>query len=159
MTLQIDCRPTGRGTAATITGVIDENADLTVLTELSGHIEINLRGIRRVNSFGARTWMDAIREVSSRAHLVFIECSPPVIDQLNMIQGFLGHGDVKSFYAPMVCEHCESEALHLFDVAACRERDGGLPPVRCEECGLRMDLDDLEDQYTLFLREPTKVHG
>jgi eukaryotic-like serine/threonine-protein kinase len=155
--LQIEMTPTEHGTRVSIVGIVDEDADLSSLRTLMGKCEVNLAGVRRINSFGARSWMDALRAAAKRAQLVFVECSPPIIDQLNMIRGFLAHGSVRSFYAPMLCERCNHETLHLFDVEACRDNYESLPPVPCSSCGAKMELDDLEDQYLLFIREPTSV--
>jgi len=157
VTISIEKTRSARGSRITISGVIDENSDFAAFDDLDGSVEINLAGIRRINSFGARAWMDAIRKIRDKVNLTFVEVPPPVIDQLNMIQGFLGHSAMRSFFAPMICDSCEAEVLHLFDVRACKDRDGHLTPVQCEECGAKMVIDDLEEQYTLFLREPTVV--
>jgi anti-anti-sigma regulatory factor len=155
--LSIEKTRTARGVRLALSGVIDEGADFDTLADLTGSVEINMSGVKRINSFGARAWMDAVRVAAKKASLSFVECPPPVIDQLNMIQGFLGHSPVRNFFAPMICDNCEGEAMHLFDVRACKDRDGHLTPVQCDDCGGRMSIDDLEEQYTLFLREPTMV--
>ena len=47
-----------------LAGVIDENADLALLGTLGSRpIRVNLRGVRRINSFGVRAWMDVIRKI------------------------------------------------------------------------------------------------
>jgi hypothetical protein len=100
--------------------------------------------------------MDVIRALTAKARIQFVECPSPVIDQLNMLQGFLGGASVKSFFAPMLCEHCDRSHDHLFTTADVRSLDGHLPRVECEHCGARCVLDDLEEQYLLFVREPTR---
>jgi anti-anti-sigma regulatory factor len=155
--LKIDIRPSATGTCLAIQGVIDECASFGPFGGLSGRVEIDLKGVRRINSFGARAWMDAIRELAQKARLSFVGCSPQVVDQLNMISGFLAGGSVVSFYAPMRCDGCDTEDLVLVTADACRNHDGFLPAVKCAGCGQRMYLDDVEDQYTLFLREPTRI--
>jgi len=134
-------------------GIIDEHAELTFFGELHGHVKLNLKGVRRINSFGVRSWIDAIRRVPSDALVEFIECPPPVVDQMNMVAGFLGRGKVASFFAPMACEHCDVEFDHLVTVAECRKNGNKIPTVRCPKCGKPMEVDDLEDQYLLFVRE------
>jgi len=138
----------------TIVGVIDENSDLSPLVRLGERpIRVHLRGVRRVNSFGVRAWMDAIRRVPITAKLTFVHCPPPVVDQCNMVQGFLGHGRIESFYAPMTCAECDEQLDQLFETAACRAIGGKLPPTPCPRCGRPMEVDDLEEQYLLFVRE------
>jgi hypothetical protein len=157
MPLEIKVEPAARGSKVEIRGVVDETSDFAALADLRDRVELDLSGIRRINSFGARSWMEALRALAKQASLVARRLSPPVVDQLNMITGFLAGARVLSFYAPMTCEHCDHEALHLFDAGEVSDRDGDLPPVKCPECGKTWDLDDIEDQYTLFLREPTVV--
>jgi hypothetical protein len=153
--LEIEIRQRGDKSMVTLVGVIDEGADFSALASLRNRAEINMKGVRRVNSYGARSWMDAIRNAAKRCELEFVECSSCVIDQLNMLQGFLGHGQVRSFYGPMICEVCDNSVDHLFTARDILNGHGGLPEVECEHCARPMVMDDLEDQYLLFLREPT----
>lgn len=133
-------------------GIVDEHADLGFLARLAGRAQISLKGVRRINSFGVRAWIDAIRKVPADATFEFIECPPPVIDQMNMVSGFLGRGKVSSFFAPMACEACTNEQDVLFNVADCKE-SGRLPAVACSRCSKPLELDDIEDQYLLFLKD------
>jgi DNA-directed RNA polymerase subunit RPC12/RpoP len=154
--LQITVARDGAVTRVTVAGVVDEDADLTPFESLSGTVEINLKGVRRFNSVGTRDWVGAMRRLGKSARVILVECSPAVIGQLNMITGFLAHGAVRSFYAPMSCLRCSREVSHLFTTRECRDHDG-LPPVDCPGCSSKMELDELEDSYLLFLREPTIV--
>jgi len=156
MSMDIEVRHLGDKSIVTLTGVIDEGADFEKLAELRGSAEFNMKGVRRVNSFGARSWMDVIRELGTKMQLEFVECTSCIIDQLNMLEGFLGHGRVVSFYASMLCEHCDKGSDHLFVARDVKNLDGRLPRVECETCGGMMILDDLEEQYLLFIREPTR---
>ncbi len=157
MPLDIDVRHRGDKSIVTMVGVIDETAEFELLDELRDRAEFNMKGVRRVNSFGARSWMDVIRALGKKIQLEFVECTSCVIDQLNMLEGFLGHGRVVSFYAAMLCEHCDKGSNHLFIAREVKSLDGRLPRVECETCGALMILDDLEEQYLLFIREPTRT--
>lgn len=138
----------------TMSGVVDENADLAPLLQLgSKPIRVHLRGVRRINSFGVRAWMDAIRRVPITTQLSFVHCPPPVVDQCNMVQGFLGHGKLDSFYAPMTCAECDEQIDQLFETEVCRANGGKLPATPCPRCGRPMEVDDLEEQYLLFVRD------
>ena len=134
-------------------GVIDENADLAFFGGLHGTVTVNLRAVRRINSYGVRSWIEAIRLLPKDARLSFVECPPPVVDQINMVAGFLGSGEVTSFYAPMACTSCGHEMDALFTVEMCRDVGGRIPPVICPNCKAQMEVDDLEEQYLLFVRE------
>jgi hypothetical protein len=138
----------------TIQGVIDETSDLSPLGHLGQRaVEVNMRGIRRINSFGVRAWLDQIRLIPPTASLRFVHCPPPVVDQYNMVAGFLGHGELVSFYAPMTCTECDEQRETLFDTAACRANGNKLPRTPCPRCARPMEVDDLEEQYLLFVRE------
>ena len=137
-----------------LAGVIDENADLSVLATLGRRpVRFHMRGVRRINSYGVRSWVDAIRSIPGDAKLTFIHVPPPVIDQCNMVSGFLGRGMLESFYAPMRCAECDETIDRLFQAEACRAIGGRLPQTPCPKCGRPMEVDDLEEQYLLFLRD------
>ncbi len=138
----------------TVSGVIDENSDLGPLARLGDRpVRVNLRGVRRINSYGVRTWIDAIRAIPATTQLLFVHAPPPVVDQCNMVSGFLGHGALESFYAPMTCAECDEQIDQLFETEACRANGGRLPATPCPRCGRGMEVDDLEEQYLLFVRE------
>ncbi len=155
----LDIRVSARsgGAHITVSGIVDEIADLSSLKDLEGRLEFDLAEVKRLNSTGVRKWVDVLRDLATRSSMVFVNCSPAIIDQLNMIHGFLASGRVKSFYGEMICDHCDAEGTHLFDADECRALDR-LPAVKCDECGRQMELDASEDQFLLFLREPTRVH-
>jgi hypothetical protein len=46
-----------------LAGVIDENADLSFFESLSGHARLHMKAVRRINSYGVRSWIEAIRTV------------------------------------------------------------------------------------------------
>lgn len=138
----------------TLAGVIDEAADLRPLAALGGRpIEIDLRGVQRINSSGVRTWIDVIRGLPAAVPLRFVRCPPPIVDQCNMVVGFLGHGRLESFYAPLTCRECDEQVEQLVATAAVRAGHGRLPPTPCPRCQRPMVIDDLEDQYLLYVRD------
>jgi hypothetical protein len=136
-----------------LTGVIDEGADLAFLERLAGPSRLNMRGVRRINSFGVRAWIEAVRRVPPDVSLELVECPPSVVDQINMVAGFAGRARVVSFLAPMICDACGHEKEELFQTAD-YQRERRLPDVACPSCGALMQIDDLEEQYLLFAREP-----
>ena len=138
-----------------LVGVIDEDADLRFFSRVTSSATISLAGVRRINSDGVRRWIDALRGVRPDVRLRFIECPPQLVDQLNMLSGFLGAHDLESFYAPMECDSCGGAREELICVTDIRKNSCRLPVAtrRCESCGGEMLLGRVEEQYLLFLRE------
>ena len=142
------------GSEYKLSGVIDEHANLDFLRSVQGRILINLRDVRRINSVGVRQWMDAMRAIPSTATVELVEARPPIVDQINMVAGFLGKAHLLSFYAPMVCPSCDHQEEIQLDVAACRAAGGALPSNPCPRCGKSvLELDDVEEEFTSFLRD------
>jgi hypothetical protein len=142
------------GDRVTLAGVLDEAADLSPLAALGGRpLEIDLRGVQRINSSGVRTWIDVVRALPRATPLRFVRCPPPIVDQCNMVVGFLGHGRLESFYAPLACAECDEQLEQLYATAAVKAAGGVLPPTPCPRCRRPMAIDDLADQYLQFVRD------
>lgn len=136
-----------------LSGVIDEHADLTFLGRLSGpQVTMNLRGIRRINSYGVRAWLEQIRKVPAGVAIEFVEVPPQIVDQINMVHGFIGGGRISSFYVPYTCEKCEAYEERLVQTDQCRKQED-LPKAQCAACGAIMEVDDVEEQYLQILRD------
>ncbi len=138
-----------------LNGVIDEFADLSFFKHLQGNVVVHLAGVRRINSFGVRLWMDEVRAVSTDAEVTYVEVAVPLVEQMNMVRDFFGAGRVESFAAPMVCQSCGETSARIFTVAECCDQSPpGLPPATCSACGSGdMEIDDIEEQYLAFLHE------
>ncbi len=144
----------GNAPVLQVSGTLDENSDLTPLTQANlPELRLDLSGVRRVNSFGVRAWMTAIREIPSSVPLYYMHCSPPIIDQCNMIMGFRGHAQIVDFYAPLICDDCDVQKSLLFQTSLCVSLGGRLPPFECPECGEPMEIDDLEEHYLHFMQD------
>src|SRR5512143_1099977 len=79
-----------------LSGVVDESADLSFFERLTGHVRIHMRNVRRINSYGVRAWIEAVRNLPPDTVVELVECPPSVVDQINMVAGFLGRGRVAS---------------------------------------------------------------
>lgn len=137
-----------------VSGTIDERAELESISEqVPAELWFDVGGIRRVNSIGVRMWVEAMRSVPESVPMYFLRCSTSVIDQCNLVLGFLGHGSIVSFYAPLICEDCNEQQTHLFETAGCLALGGQLPTVECPHCKQPMELDDFEEHYLHFLQQ------
>jgi len=100
-------------------GTIDESFEGKKLgaTASAGTLVLDLGGVKKISSFGIREWVDFVTTAARHAHsLILIECTPKVIDQLNMVANFAGGGRVFSFYAPFRCDYCDAEHRVLLQV-------------------------------------------
>jgi hypothetical protein len=143
-------------TTVEFTGEIDENADFSELRrQLRGSVVFRLSDVRRINSCGVREWVNFVRDLPNVSELVFSHCSPAIVTQLNMIYNFRGSASVRSFYAPYVCESCNTEEERLLDVDT-HFANGNVadpPEFRCDRCKQPLQFDDLPERYLSFLTE------
>jgi anti-anti-sigma regulatory factor len=138
--LAIDKFIDGSITCLRFQGTIDEAFDgkrLAASIKCSTLI-IDMGAVKKISSFGIREWTDFIKTVERQVQqLVAIECTPKVVDQINMVSGFLGtKGQVFSFYAPYRCDYCDIDRRVLFQIDRDHAAIRGLRPPEqlCETC-------------------------
>jgi anti-anti-sigma regulatory factor len=134
-------------------GTIDESFEGKKLgtSAAADTLVLDLGGVKKISSFGIREWVDFVTAAARHARsLILIECSPKVIDQLNMVANFAGGGRVFSFYAPFRCDYCDTEHRVLLqvdrDLEAIKSPRLGERP--CRSCKESMYFD--EDGATFF---------
>lgn len=84
-----------RGKSGTLTlrlsGEIDQNVHLVKLAEgLSGHVEIDVFEVRRINSVGVGEWIKFMRALQDTCSVTLVRCSRAIVSQLNTIANFKG---------------------------------------------------------------------
>jgi anti-anti-sigma regulatory factor len=134
-------------------GTIDESFEGKKLgmTVAADTLVLDLGAVKKISSFGIREWVDFVTTAARHARsLILIECSPKVIDQLNMVANFAGGGRVFSFYAPFRCDYCDTEHRVLLQVDRDFEAFKALrlPERPCRSCKESMYFD--EDGATFF---------
>lgn len=143
-------------TTVEFSGEMDENADFSELRrKLKGAVVFHLGSVRRINSCGVREWVNFVRDLPGVSELTFSHCSPAIVTQLNMIYNFRGGAQLRSFYAPYICENCNREEEKLLDIES-QFRGGDVsrvPEFSCEECSEPLEFDDLPERYLAFLTE------
>ena len=147
-----------------IAGVIDEDNELVSLeSKLSaGATVLDLADIERINSCGVRDWVNWLGRIEKGgARVVFVNCSPAIVSQLNLVHNFTASGIVKSFYAPYVCPRCKKEKLLRLEARDLAKTAPvtKAPTCRCDECDGVMDFDEMEESYFAFLNNTKKVYG
>lgn len=135
-------------TLVVFSGPMDESSDFQSLRSLRENITFDLAGVTRLNSVGVHLWIEFVRYLSSVCQLVFVRCSIPIVNQINMIEGFKGTAKVQSFYAPYYCARTGEEEQRLLTVDSIP--DPLNPPTFPCDNGV-MELDELPERYFAFL--------
>ncbi|HEY4242884.1 MAG TPA: hypothetical protein VGM88_23875 [Kofleriaceae bacterium] len=145
-------------------GTIDESFEGKKLgaTATGETLVLDLGGVKKISSFGIREWVDFMQAASARVKsIVLVECTPKVVDQLNMVGNFAGGGRVFSFYAPFRCDYCNSEHRVLLQVDKDREAIKGmkLADRPCLTCREAMYFDEDGPSYFSYLagQEPFEL--
>ena len=140
----------------TLSGHINEDAETSLaemLDKLAEKCVLNLKNVESVNSLGVRAWINFIREVEKNRSIVFEECTPEIIGQINMIPNFKGQAHIRSLYGSYVCESCGHEKLVLFkegdNMPDSPEAD--IDDVTCDKCSETMEMEELEEEFFSWL--------
>lgn len=84
-----------------LTGGITEDLDLEQLGLSACRVRMDMGGVTLINSTGVRAWMATLERLELQ--VTYVNCSQPVVEQANMVRGFLGVGAVmESFQVPCV---------------------------------------------------------
>lgn len=138
-----------------ISGVIDEDVDFTPHS-LAGAKTVNMElgAIKSINSCGIREWIKWVGTAGG-ANINYIECPKIIVDQINMVQGFLpASGKVVSFFVPYYCDDAGSEKYVLFNYGKEFTDNEVKPPqeVKDDEGNL-MEMDVVEAKYFKFINK------
>jgi len=138
------------------TGTIDESFEGKKLgaSAAADTLVLDLGGVKKISSFGIREWIDFVTSAARHARsLILIECSPKVVDQLNMVANFAAGGRVFSFYAPFRCDYCDSEHRVLLQVDRDHEllKASKLAERPCPSCKEAMYFDEDGSTYFSYL--------
>lgn len=139
----------------TIGGTIDEDADFNQIPLAGvGTIEIQLNTLKSINSCGIREWIKWMGTAPA-AKIVWHECPKVIVDQINMVDGFLpANGQVQSFYVPYYNEEAGSEKNVLFRLGTeFSEGQVNAPDAVKDEDGNVMDMDVIESKYFKFIKK------
>ena len=160
--LRIDRISDGAITCLKLSGTIDEQFDGKKIAAgiKGGVLLLDLAEIERISSFGIREWVDFVAVLSGKVQaLWFVECSPKMVDQFNMVTNFGGSGQLISFYAPYRCDYCDDDRRRLVQVA--QEWDqlkaGKMPERTCESCGNQEYFDEDPGTFFAFLQSQPRV--
>ncbi len=133
-------------------GAITEDAGVQFIQlygQTGAKVLFNFRDVTNINSNGLRAWMVFLRDFQNDRELALEECTPVIVNQMNMLPSFTQKAKVLSVYVPFHCESCQTMTMTLMT-----ERDfpsdGAAPKApRCKACMNPTVYD--EDEYFMFL--------
>jgi hypothetical protein len=153
--LSIENKLDGDNLTLSFTGKIDEDTDFSEISVGSPKlITLDFVGVVGINSVGIREWVKWIRSIDPSTKFNVKNCPQIIVDQLNMVEGFLPTGtEINSFFVPYYCESCDELSPVLFEKG--KNFDGPNPEVEetmeCPNCKEESELDIIEKMYFKFL--------
>lgn len=134
-------------------GAIDEDTSFQQLMKLPGTMVFNFRGVTSINSCGVRSWVNFLKDISSR-QVFYEECPPLIVRQMNMVPSFVGHAKVASVFGAYVCDNCDEEKLVLIKDANFSKGKVTIEETTpCQACGEgEMEFDGHPQQYFAFAK-------
>ncbi len=150
---EINIEKTDRNFKVKVTGVLDEDVDFNLYSLVgASSIELNLENVKSINSCGIREWIKWIRSAIG-AQVSYLLCPKIIVDQINMVQGFLPAGaKVLSFYVPYYSEESGEEKNVLFTLGKEYSESSVVPPAGIKDsAGQEMEIDVVESKYFKFI--------
>ena len=144
-----------------VCGEINEDFSMALIPESFGSkLSLDLSAVEGFNSCGIREWISWIREIRGKCRLSFINCSIPVMDQINMIPQVSGGAEVLSFYAPYFCNCCGEVNKFIvtkehIKALSCKKA----PEFDCDACGSTLVFDSMDASYFLFMDHQNSEPG
>ena len=137
-------------------GPINEDTEVhlkPMVSQLGPNVIFNFRKVEYVNSCGVRAWINFLREAEKGRKIIFEECTPEIVSQINMIPNFRSTAHIKSVYASYACEKCDSHKWVLFEEGRNLPATSGdtIAPPKCEKCNSEMEMEELEDEFFAWL--------
>jgi serine/threonine protein kinase len=142
-----------------VSGIIDETFSARSFKEgLRGDVIIDLARVHRISSFGVRQWIEFSRELPEGVNAIYVvNATPPVVDQLALVEGFAGVTRLLTLLAPYTCEKCGEDRVGLVDLRADAAvlAEGQAPEHVCSVCQQKLTFADSADEYFAFARGQT----
>jgi anti-anti-sigma regulatory factor len=160
MNLNVEKLRDGDVVCLRLSGGIDESFEGKKLAEsLSAKaLILELSEVKRISSFGIREWVDFVTTAGERVgSLTLVDCSPKVVDQLNMVANFAGRGRIWSVLAPYRCDYCDADRRVLLVADRDAETIRRMRPADrpCATCGNVEYFDeDPQSFFSVLAQQP-----
>jgi hypothetical protein len=156
MAFAINSKVEGATVMVSVTGNVDEDAGFQpVDVGTATAVVLDLNGVTAINSVGIREWIKWVKAFPPTAQLSVRNCPKIIVDQINMVAGFLPPGTrIESFYVPYYSDATGSEKMVLF-VNGREFKDDGSIDFSAEikdDSGEVMEMDVIEAKYFKFLK-------
>lgn len=135
-----------------LAGFMTEEAGVQLLKlydDAGKKCRFNFAGIQNINSNGVRSWMVFLRDFRLEREIQFAECSPSVVNQMNMMTSFFQKATILSVVVPFTCPNCRAQTEVLVEARDFPQPGGQVKPPRCKKCGVAGESSD--DGYFDFL--------
>ena len=136
-----------------LAGEITEDVDFAaIIGDLPNSTVLNCKDVSRLNSLGVKTWIKFFQKEQERGvKLRLTECSPAVVEQINLILNFVCGGTVESLYLPFNCSKCGKGFVGLYRTEDLKKINLQIPDVTCGHCGGSASFDDIHEEYFRFM--------
>lgn len=152
----------GRECLIFVSGAVNEETHFPVIEVGDCRVFlIDMEKVTTLNSMGLRNWIVWMKSLKGRIQINFRNCPRVVVDQMNILQGFLPEGAIiESFYVPYHCESCGHDELYLatrgrdYMEATVDAREGVVLKDQhpCIVCGEIAKWDVIPAKYFAFLK-------
>lgn len=137
-----------------LSGVIDETVDFSLmkLPDSVKSFQVDLYGIKRINSVGIKKWMMFFESIKKKnLQFSFARVSPAIVEQIVGISNFSCGGTVVSVVLPFACKACGTQNFFV----KTKEELSGVNVEKvtwpCQSCNKpELEFDDLADEYLGF---------
>lgn len=142
-------------------GILDEdNLLVNLLSQIQGRLLlIELSEIERINSCGVRDWVNWLNQILALGvHVILLKCSPPVVNQANMVANFASDAFIHSFYAPYSHPDTGEEQAVLLFTEELRQTRPVQPPRIYSDDGQEMEFEEFPESYFAFIDDPRVIN-
>lgn len=139
-----------------LSGVIDETVDFNaVIGATAPDTVLQCKEVSRINSVGVKAWVQFFQDRAAKGtKLRFVECSPSIVEQFNLIRNFACGGRIETVYLPFSCTSCKKSLVGLFKVEDLKRSNFATPTLKCTKCGANAVFDDVPEEYFRFATRP-----
>ncbi|MGE3760321.1 MAG: hypothetical protein AB7H97_21325 [Pseudobdellovibrionaceae bacterium] len=150
---QAEVQPIPSGARVVLSGVIDERAQFPRFDSNGKTIEIDLKNVHYMSSYGVRLWNEWMTYHKTAKHVVLDHVPAVIVKQFNMFHGFLGANVfVRSLYAPYVHPVSLEDRQVLLEHGKHYEKGNINLPVEQAPDGTLLEPDFLVDNFFRFLK-------